>query len=92
MKITGVNTNEEQKKYTIYFDDRLSDYDIRKMDEKIKESLGYDQTGLFAEAYLCHYFKKYIKQRSFHLEEYITNASIKEYLDDVVKQLLEVLG
>lgn len=83
VKITGVNPNEEQKKYTIYFDDRLSDYDIRKMDEKIRESLGYDQTGLFAEAYLCHYFKKYIKQRGFHLDEYLSNPSIKEYLEDV---------
>ena len=83
VKITGVNPNEEQKKYTIYFDDRLSEYDIRKMDEKIRESLGYDNTGLFAEAYLCHYFKKYIKQRGFHLDEYISNPSIKEYLEDV---------
>lgn len=83
VKITGVNPNEEQKTYTIYFDDRLSDYDIRKMDEKIREAVSYDQTGLFAEAYLCHFFKQYIKQRGFHLEEYIANPSIKEYLDDV---------
>ena len=83
VKITGVNPAEEQKSYTIYFDDRLSEYDIRKMDEKIRESLGYDKTGLFAEAYLCHFFKEYIKQRGFHLDEYIANPSIKEYLDDV---------
>jgi len=83
VKITGVNPNEEQKNYTICFNDRLSEYDIRKMDEKIRESLGYDKTGLFAEAYLCHYFKKYIKQRGFHLDEYLSNPSIKEYLNDV---------
>lgn len=83
IKITGVDPNEEQKKYTIYFDDRLSDYDIRQMDEKIREALGYDKTGLFAEAYLCHFFKRYVKQRGFHLDEYITNPSVKEYLDDV---------
>lgn len=83
VKITGVNPSEEQKSYTIYFDDRLSDYDIQQMDEKIREALSYDETGLFAEAYLCHYFKKYIKQRGFHLNEYIANPSIKEYLDDV---------
>jgi len=85
VKITGVNPAEEQKSYTIYFDDRLSDYDIRKMDEKIRESLGYDETGLFAEAYLCHFFKKYIKQRGFHLEEYIANPSIKDYLEDACR-------
>ncbi|MEE1255985.1 MAG: hypothetical protein UHN47_05680 [Lachnospiraceae bacterium] len=83
IKITGINPNEEQKRYTIYFNDRLSDYDIRQMDEKIREALGYDKTGLFAEAYLCHFFKRYIKQRGFHLDEYIANPSIKEYLDDV---------
>ena len=83
VKITGVNPNEEQKSYTIYFDDRLSDYDIRKMDEKIREALGYDSTGLFAEAYLCHFFKTYTEKRGFHLNEYIINPSIKEYLDDV---------
>ena len=83
VKITGINPNEEQKKYTIYFDDRLSDYDIRQMDEKIRAALSYDKTGLFAEAYLCHFFKKYIKQRGFHLDEYISNPSIKEFLNDV---------
>lgn len=83
VKITGINPNEDQKKYTIYFDDRLSDYDIRQMDEKIREALSYDKTGLFAEAYLCYFFKRYIKQRGFHLDEYIANPSIKEYLDDV---------
>lgn len=84
VKITGVNPEEEQKSYTIYFDDRLSEYDIRKMDGKIKKALEYDETGIFAEAYLCHFFKKYTKQRAFHLEEYITNPSIREYLDDVM--------
>lgn len=83
VKITGINPDEKQDKYTIYFDDRLSDYDIRQMDEKIRKALGYDQTGLFAEAYLCHFFKRYIKQRGFHLDEYISNPSVKEYLDDV---------
>lgn len=84
VKITGVNPAEDQKKYTIYFDDRLSDYDIRRMDDKIKESLSYDETGLFAEAYLCHYFKNFVKQRGFKLDEYISNPTIKEYLDDVI--------
>lgn len=83
VKITGVNPTEEQKSYAIYFDDRLSEYDIRKMDEKIREAINYDCTGLFAEAYLCHYFKEYIKQRGFNLAEYITNTSLKDYLNDV---------
>ena len=32
---------------------------------------------------MCHYFRKYIKQRGFHLDEYIANPSIQEYLGDV---------
>ena len=39
VKITGVNPTEEQKSYTIYFDDRLSEYDIREMDKKIREAI-----------------------------------------------------
>ena len=65
VKITGVDPNEEQKKYTIYFDDRLSEYDIRKMDEKIRESLNYDKTGLFAEAYLCHFSRNIPRKEVF---------------------------
>lgn len=83
IKITGVNPNEKNTHYTIHFDGRLSDYDIEKMNGKIQEALGYDDTGLFAEAYLCHYFSEYIKQRGFMLTEYLQNASIQEYLEDV---------
>lgn len=83
IKITGVNPNEKKTHYTIHFDGRLSDYDIERMNEKIQEALGYDDTGLFAEAYLCHYFTEYVKQRGFRLTEYLQNTSIKEYLEDV---------
>lgn len=83
VKITGVNPQENQTRYTIYFDDRLSDYDIEKMNQKIQDALGYDETGLFAEAYLCHFFKIYIEKRGFHLNEYLQNDAIQEYLADV---------
>ena len=83
VKITGVNPAEEQKSFTISFRDHLSEYDIRKMDDKIKDALKYDETDLFAEAYLCHFFNEYIRQRGFHLDEYLANPSIKEYLSDV---------
>ena len=83
VKITGVNPAEEQKVYSISFNDRLNEYDIRKMNDRIKDALKYDETGLFAEAYLCHFFNEYIKKRAFHLEEYLVNPSIKEYLHDV---------
>lgn len=83
VKITGVNPAEDKKCYSIYFDDRLSEYDIKKMDNKIKEALSYDKTGLFAEAYLCHYFMNYIEKRDISLKEYVTNPEIKAYMEDV---------
>lgn len=85
IKITGVNPNEKKTHYTIHFSDRISDWDVEKMNEKIQEALGYDETGLFAEAYLCHYFNEYIKQRGFCLTEYIDNPAIKDYLNDVCR-------
>lgn len=60
VKITGVNPSEKNKKYTIYMDGRLSDFDIQKMNERIMNSLKYDETGLFADTYLKIYLKKFM--------------------------------
>lgn len=57
VKITGVNPSEDNRKYTIYMDGRLSNYDIQKMNERIMNSLKYDETGLFADSVwedYCH--------------------------------------
>ena len=83
VKITDVNPQEQKTHYTISFDGRLSDYDIEKMNKKIQQALEYDQTGLFAEAYLSHYFNRYITERNFSLNEYLQNKDMTEYLRDV---------
>lgn len=44
VKLTNVNPTEEQKSYTINMSGRLSDFDIKQMNDKIKEALKYDAT------------------------------------------------
>lgn len=56
VKLTNVDPTKEQKSYTINMSGRLSDFDIKQMNDKIKEALKYDATGVFADAYLSEYF------------------------------------
>lgn len=83
VKITGVDPSEEMKSYTIKLDGKMSTYDIKKMNDRIMESLKYDTTGLFADAYLGVYFEDYIKDRTFTLSEIINNPDVKKYIKDI---------
>lgn len=83
VKITGVNPSEKNKKYTIYMDGRLSDYDIQKMNERIMNSLKYDETGLFADTYLKIYLKKFMNGKNVSFMELMENPDLQEYLKDV---------
>lgn len=65
VKLTNVNPTKEQKSYTINMSGRLSDFDIKRMNDKIKEALKYDATGVFADAYLSEYFEKFIADKNF---------------------------
>lgn len=38
VKITRVDPTEDNRSYTIYLDGRLSDYDVKRMNDRIKES------------------------------------------------------
>lgn len=69
VKITRVDPTEDNRSYTIYLDGRLSDYDVKRMNDRIKESLTYDDTGLFAECYLKVYFKKFLTNKNMSLLE-----------------------
>ncbi|MCI5509307.1 MAG: hypothetical protein MR436_02460 [Eubacterium sp.] len=82
VKITGVDPSENQTSYTIHFDGRLSSWDIERMNNHIKEALDYDESGLFAEAYLTVYFEEYIKKRQMTLCEILTNEQVKEFMTD----------
>ena len=83
VKITGVDPSKEVKSYTINLNGRMSSYDIERMNDKIMESLNYDSTGLFADAYLGVYFDEYIKDRTFTLAEVIENPEVNEYIKEI---------
>lgn len=85
VQITGINPNEDKKKYTLYFDGRLSDYDIKKMNDRIKETLEDDETGMFAEAYLSTYLNKFLEEKKISLLELINNKELSSFVDDVKK-------
>lgn len=83
VKITRVDPTEDNRSYTIYLDGRLSDYDVKRMNDKIKESLTYDDTGLFAECYLKVYFKKFLTNKNMSLLELITNKDADGLISDI---------
>ena len=83
VKITRVDPTEDNRSYTIYLDGRLSDYDVKRMNDRIKESLTYDDTGLFAECYLKVYFKKFLTNKKMSLLELITNKDADGLISDI---------
>lgn len=82
-KITGVNPQEKKSSYTIKFSDYLSDYQIEQMNNRIIDALSYDETGTFAEAYLMHYFHKYLEERKFTCIQLVSDPKIEDYISDV---------
>ena len=82
VKITGLNPSEEKTSFSIDLSGKLSDYDIKVMDDKIKEVLQIDETGLFAEAYLGIYYKRFINEKTVPLIDIIANAEMQEFTED----------
>lgn len=82
VKLTNVDPTKEQKSYTINMSGRLSDFDIKRMNDKIKEALKYDATGIFADAYLSEYFEKFIADKSFSVKEMLANPETESFLAD----------
>lgn len=82
VKITGLDPSEEKTSFSINLSGKLSDYDIKVMDDKIKEVLQIDETGLFTEAYLGIYFKKFIKEKTVSLMDIILNTEMQELAED----------
>lgn len=83
VKITGVNPSEDKKKYTIYLDGRLSDFDVKRMNDRIIETLQDDETGMFAEVYLLNYLKQFLEQKKISLLELISNETLSSFVEDV---------
>lgn len=82
VKITGLDPSEEKTSFSINLSGKLSDYDIKVMDDKIKEVLQIDETGLFTEAYLGIYFKKFIKEKTVSLMDIVLNTEMQELAED----------
>ena len=82
VKLTNVDPTKEQKSYTINMSGRLSDFDIKRMNDKIKEALKYDATGIFADAYLSEYFEKFIADKNFSVKEMLANPETESFLAD----------
>lgn len=82
VKLTNIDPTKEQKNYTINMSGRLSDFDIKRMNDKIKEALKYDATGVFADAYLSEYFEKFIADKSFSVKEMLANPETESFLAD----------
>ena len=83
VKITGVNPSEDKDKYTIYFNGRLSDYDIKKMNDRITETLQDDETGMFTEAYLLNYLNQFLEQKKISLFELVNNKELSSFVEDI---------
>lgn len=81
--ITGVNPQEANRSYSIYMDGRLSDWDIKRMNDRIMECLKYDETGMFAETYLEVYLKKFLENKSVSIMELIENSDLSNFIKDV---------
>lgn len=82
VKLTNVNPTKEQKSYTINMSGRLSNFDIKQMNDKIKEALKYDATGVFADAYLSEYFEKFIADKNFSVKEMLANPETESFIAD----------
>lgn len=89
-KITGIDPTEENRSYTIHLNGRMGTYDIKKMNDKIKEILAFDQDGIFTEAYLQYCLDQYLGDREFSIKELLENDDCKVFLQDA-KTLKEEL-
>lgn len=83
VKITGVNPAEERKVWSININGNLDDWDVKKMNDRIMESLHYDETGIFAEVYLSIYLDTYISGKTISLKEAICNDELSGYLSEI---------
>lgn len=90
VKITGVNPSETDKTYTIHLDGRMSNYDISKMNDKIQNALSYDETGVFAEAYLSVYLKQFLDNKKISIMDLLENKEVSAFVNDV-KTLYEAV-
>lgn len=80
VQITGVNPSEERSRWSISMNsDYLSDWDIKRMNDRILAFLSQDETGVFADACLQICFSEFLKKKSVSLFELVQNPELSEY-------------
>lgn len=82
VKLTGVDPSIEEKSIVFRMDGKLSRWDIEQMNERIKEALSFDKSGMFADAYLGVYFDQFIKDQEMTLDKLLTDPEVESYLRD----------
>ncbi|MCQ4924982.1 hypothetical protein NE686_17915 [Tissierella carlieri] len=81
--ITGVDPEEDRKQWNLYFDGRLSDWDIKKMNDKLMEVIKYDVDGIFTKIFLKKYFDEFLKGKSLNIFEYLDK---KEHFEKFISE------
>ena len=82
VKLTGVDPSVKEQSIVFRMDGHLSRWDIEEMNERIKEALTFDQSGMFADAYLGVYFERFIMDQEMTLDKLLTDPEVESYLRD----------
>ncbi|MFR3808946.1 MAG: hypothetical protein ACLTX3_08355 [Lachnospiraceae bacterium] len=85
VKVTGIDPNNPPTSYKIPMDGSLSVWTVKTMNDQIKEALTYDDSGMFAEAYLQTYFQQFLEQRKISLFDLVTKPDHTVYVQDLKK-------
>lgn len=74
--ITGVNPQEDRKAWTLHLDGRLSDWDIKKMNDKLMEVVKYDVDGVYTKIFLKKYFDEFLRGKSVTFLNYLDDKEL----------------
>lgn len=79
IKITGVDPLEEKKSWNIPMSGKLSDWDIKKMNDKLMEVVKYDtDEATYTNIFLREYFNEFLKGKSVSFYEYLDKKNQHE--------------
>lgn len=74
IELTGVDPNEKNRKYTINFlNNKISDFEIKNLNDELKESLKIDKSYLSTLLLLNSFTKYFFNNRSFTIKEVLEN-------------------
>lgn len=88
VEITGINPNEKKTKWVIT-PNRLSDWDIEKMNKNLKYIMEHTNT-VMTEIVLRYYFLQFLKDRTFSLYDLINDNESNELLQKCKLLMMEL--